>query len=79
MRPTLSIDKDILTPNGKFKTLNTINQTHNYLFFRLFLTIVHITDTYVIRIYNKCTETLTDPNWDGSVTEQTSIHRAIDP
>ena len=21
----------------------------------------------------------TDPDWDGTVTEQTSIHRAIDP
>ena len=29
MRPTPSTDKDILTPNGKLKTLNTTNQTHN--------------------------------------------------
>ena len=29
MRPTPSTDKDILTPNGKLKTLNTIIQTHN--------------------------------------------------
>ena len=34
---------------------------------------------YVIRIHNKCTEILTDPNLDGTITEQTSIHRAIDP
>ena len=36
MRPTTSTDKDNLTPNGKLKTLNTTNQTHNQLFFKLF-------------------------------------------
>ena len=36
-------------------------------------------DTYEIRIHMKCTETITDPNQDGTVREQTSIHRAIDP
>ena len=29
MRPTPSTDKDFLKPNGKLKTLNTTNQTHN--------------------------------------------------
>ena len=29
MQPTPSTDKDILAPNGKLKTLNITNQTHN--------------------------------------------------
>ena len=36
MRPNLSSDKDILTPNEKHKTINTTNQTNNYLFLDYF-------------------------------------------
>ena len=62
MWPAPSTDKDILTPNEKLKTLNTTNQTHNYIFLDYVKPLCIYTDTYVIRIHKKCTEILTDPN-----------------
>ena len=66
MRPAPTSKKDTLMLRKSTNT-NTNNQTPNYVFLDYFQFLCTYTDTYLIRIHNKCTYILiriyTEPNW----------------